>query len=214
MSKSSLYQQGSDFLVVTAEEAAAARKHTGATYIGGFDLAANTRTLNAIQPVHVAQARAMLASGQRAIAQAKDLAKGPPELPGATSRDKVAGKLDWHKNELAKAAASDAVYDPGADLRTWVLQAFIEYNAAEEGRGAATRNAQLLWDEMTTSLAALPYKVAAIPGQAFEAVTGVPPWLVTTGFIAGGVAVAYAVYRILLAAAPGAGRVAAERYLP
>lgn len=187
------------------------------TYIGTYDLNAATQQMNTLKPVHVSVARALLKGGQSAINQANQIAHGGTfsrDLPGQGARDKVYWGLDWHQKELAKRTDPTAIYEPGEDLKKFVLQAFIETNASEEGRTWQNAAWDQMWTEIGQAIADLPAKVAAIPGEVVKKVTGIPLWAWGLGALTLIGLVGFATYKILLAAAPVAAPALINRYLP
>jgi hypothetical protein len=189
--------------------------------LGAFDITAAQRQMNTLKQVTVGIARAMVRSGKQVCDETMKIAKGglfERTLPVVETLKKNASHLDWHAAELAKQSDPTAFYAPGDDLKKWVMQAFVDSNAIEEGR--ATQSA--IWDEMWTEigaeLAKMPSKiakaVAALPGQIVEAVTGVPLWVF---FVAGGfvlVLLGYGVYRLFKGSAPVVVAAATRKYLP
>ncbi len=187
--------------------------------IGMEDITARKRQMNNLKPVTVGIAKILVKYGQQAIAKAIEGAKQPwyrADLPGDTARNTALWKLRWHADTLAKAGADqNATYAPGDDLKDWVMQAFIEQNAVEEGNAAAAQMWTLawsdwssMWSEIAVALAALPKKLlqtlATLPGKAFEAATGVPSWAFYVGAVALTGLVGYGAYKILAGPAGGA----------
>lgn len=103
-----------------------------------LDNAVNERAavMARLQTVSVGTARELLQAGQHAISSAQEGAKQPwyrPNLPGATSRADVAAHLQWHQEELSKETDENSIYLSGDDLKKWLLQAFSEWDAVDEG---------------------------------------------------------------------------------
>ena len=127
--------------------------------VGAFDIASERRKMNDLKIVTVRVAKALLQGGQQAIAGAIEGAKQPwykSDLPGATARDNVKWKLLWHEATLSKLRDPNALYTPGADLKEWVMGAFIEANAVEEGAAYLDTLWKAMWAEIADALAAIP----------------------------------------------------------
>lgn len=125
--------------------------------------------------VNVSMSKGVLKEGMDALQAAFEQADQPiykfGTLPREANRKAVKDKLNWHSIELSKIA-----YDPSRvyyfwdDLKKYVLQAFEEKNATEQGDITQSK----AWDE---------FKKEANPlNQPF----GVPNWV----WIAGAVALA------------------------
>lgn len=191
------------------------------SFIGGYDIQQTQRQMDSLKQVTVAISRALVKNGLRVVSETIALAKGgmlQRSLPAAAALEKVKGHLDWHANELNKLGDPTAMYASGNDLKKWVVQAFIEANAVEEGRGRQEQIWNEMWTEVGQELAKLPAKItqaiAKLPGQAFEAVTGVPMWVF---YIGGGLALCLlgvGVWKLVTLATPAVATVAARRYLP
>ena len=152
--------------------------------IGMIDIQSAQAEMNALKPVTVRVARALLTGGQKAIDGAIAGAKQPwykSDLPGVKRRDEVAGKLRWHAETLAKITGDpNALYRSGDDLKRWTMNAYIEANAVSEGAAYLNMAWSQMWQEITAALAAIPRQVrdamiAAASGTV-EAVTGIPIW--------------------------------------
>lgn len=196
-----------------------------------FDLQAMRRKMDAAKVVSLDMARELLKGGQKAIDAARQLAKDH-DLPGGTARDNVYWKLQWHADQLAKLlspatqralvgadATAPQLYGSADDLKKWVLEAFIEQNAAEEGVGTqAAMTYGQGWDDMwylvDKEAAKLPTAVRAGVGKFVEAATGIPVWLWAIGGAIVVGLVGYGLWRVLMTAAPVATKVVADRYLP
>lgn len=160
--------------------------------IGGYDIAAWRKQMNELKQVSILMAQVLVARGQEAIDGAIKASKQPwykKDLPGETARNTVKGKLQWHADNLAKMAPSawstyqqfqtdpdafkkagaqlQAFYPSGADLEKWVMQAFVEANAAEEGAAYLAAAWSAMWREIGAAIAALPAEAAkAVKGMA------------------------------------------------
>lgn len=156
----------------------------GCEIFGGdaIDIAAKQREMNALNPVTVAAALNLLRGGQDVI----NAARSHSNLPGGTARDNVYWKLQWHENELKKFADKNAVYPSGADLKRWVMQAFIEANAVGEGTATMSRAWDQMWVDMGHNAAEL--------GQS-TLTTAKWTVAVTVGLVG---LVGYAAYKILM----------------
>lgn len=185
--------------------------------VGGVDFAQLLKgPIFQLKVVSLAQAREMLAGGQEAIRQAKEIAKETwtkPALPGETSRDNVFWKLDWHDKKLAemRQGSVNAVYPHGDDLKKWVLAAYSEWNAAEDGRGESERVAGKRLDDLGRRIAELPgvavEAIRQLPGKIVESATGIPLWAWSLLLVGGAGLTGYGVWRILVATAPVAAPV-------
>lgn len=195
----------------------------GGDVLGFVDIQAERARMNALKPVTVSVARALLHGGQVAINGAITDAKQPwykVDLPGDTQRQKVLWKLKWHQDQLAPMAGDpNRLYKPGEDLKTWAMQAFIEGNAVEEGARYLENAWQAMWAEIQVAIAAIPAQVrqaliSAASGTV-EAVTGIPLWgwsLIALGTVAG---LGWIVWKLANSkAGAAAAHVAARRYLP
>lgn len=180
--------------------------------VGGVDFAQLLKgPIFQLKVVSLAQAREMLAGGQEAIRQAKEIAKETwtkPALPGETSRDNVFWKLDWHDKKLAemRQGSVNAVYPHGDDLKKWVLAAYSEWNAAEDGRGESERVAGKRLDDLGRRIAELPgvavEAIRQLPGKVVESATGLPLWAWSLLAVGGVGLLGYGVVKILSAIAP------------
>lgn len=199
-----------------------------AEILGEYDIAAHQRQLNTLKQVTVSIGRALLRGGQQVARQTIKSAQGgwfERELPGLTSLKKTQGHLDWHAAELAKQSDPTAIYAPGQDLKKWVMQAFIDSNAIEEGRAYQEQIWQDMWTEIGEELAKLPARTVAFvaetagtltraAGSGLAAGLGIPPWLFWTGGAVALGAVGLGTYKLVMLAAPAMASVAARRYLP
>lgn len=145
----SAYSAGLDILGASAD-----------VIFGAFDIAEKQRQLNTLKKVPISVAAALLHGGEAAIATARTLGTDK-KLPGQTDRDNVFWKLQWHDGALNKATDPNAIYPSGDDLKKWVMQAFIEANAAEEGSNYADAAWDDMWAEVARRLAALPKETLA-----------------------------------------------------
>lgn len=102
-----------------------------------YDVALLQRTLNGIfgtvvngrlvpKVVTVGAARRLMVLGQKAISEAKRISP----LADDTARDRTWWKLDWHQVQLDSAGMQILPYIHADDLRVWVVQSFVEVNAA------------------------------------------------------------------------------------
>lgn len=147
--------------------------------LGMFDIAVRQREMNGIKIVPVRIGRVLLKSGQEVINRARAVA-GAKGLPGGKARDNVYYHLQWHQNALANASGPDAIYGSGDDLKKWVMQAFIEANAVEEGAAHIDAAWSQMWADIAQAMSELPVTVAKAVGKAggglIEGVTGLPVW--------------------------------------
>lgn len=196
----------------------------GDDMIGTIDIGAKQLQMNNLRTVPLSVARELLKGGQQAIDRAKSLATDF-DLPGGTARDNVFWKLQWHDDNLAKQAGSNStLYPSGDDLKKWVMEAFIEANAAEEGaKQQALAFGQIwtdMWTNVTDALAALPQAVAQVAvatAQTLkEAASGVKSTVIWTeaivigGAVLLGGGILYALYKVLVS---DTGKAVATSYL-
>lgn len=177
-----------------------------------FNIAQAQRNMNDLKPVTVEIARILLRSGWTTIKSAIDLAEGNwrlgthplgQDLPGKTARENVLGHLQWHMNTLASPEYATAkeftIYKPGDDLKKWVMQAYIESNAVEEGREALERAWNEMWEEIRAELRKIPAAVLAAAGSLassiVEGITGVPLWAWILGGVTITAGLGYGYYR-------------------
>jgi nitrate reductase NapE component len=150
--------------------------------------------MDALKQVTVSIAEPLLRGGQTAINNAINGAKQPwykPDLPGDNSRAIVKGKLDWHASTLAPLASTpNAMYASGEDLKQWVLAAFREANAVEEGSAQLQKAWDQMWSDIADAAKALPKEVAKFVGDVssnvVKGLTGLPIWawaLIATGVV-------------------------------
>ncbi len=157
--------------------------------IGSEDIQARQREMNALRNVPVVVANVLLRYGIQAIQKAQSGAKQPWykfDLPGETKRNEVYWKLQWHLAELGKYAMTPNVMYPSADdLKKWVMSAYIEEGAVEEGSADPTwRKAWSDYGDMMAEvgrvIASLPKEIAKAVGRTMNDVvqgaTGVPIW--------------------------------------
>lgn len=190
----------------------------GADVVGAFDIAAKQRQMNTLKQVTVSIARAMVKNAQRVVMDTLRNAEGSVfqrALPGITTLKKTQGHLQWHADMLAAFADPTAMYPHADDLKKWTMQAFIDANAVEEGRGAQEQVWQDMWTEIGEELMKLPSTVAravaAIPGAIVEGVTGIPMWAWTIGGITVLGLLGFAIYKIVRGASPTVLRIAEKR---
>jgi hypothetical protein len=200
------------------------------TSVGGYDLGQAQKQMDALKQVPVGAALILLHRGMSAIDTAMSNAKQPWykfNLPGDTARKNVAGHLQWHADALAKVIGnSNAIYDSGADLKKWVLNAFVEQNASEEGSAAAGQQWSKAWSdwadmwiEVGKFIATLPKEIAKgvgdLAGDVVKGVTGLPLWawaLIGLGVVG---VIGFVAWSIINSKAGAAiAGTAARRYLP
>lgn len=179
--------------------------------VGAFDIGAAQLKMNALKPVTVGAAKALIHGGQQVMAVANQTAKQPfykADLPGQTRRDEVTGHLKWHADALSKISDDKAIYSSGDDAKKWAMFAFIEANAVEEGAAYLSEAWSAMWTEIGENLAKVPQTIlkaaASLPGKAFEVATGWPSWTLYVGSALLLGAVGYGTYQILKGPAGGA----------
>lgn len=141
-----------------------------------FDITERSRAFRELKQVPVSVARIMLANGQKAIdwARTQGVAK---KLPNATPRDNCYWKLQWHVGMLGKNLDPQSMYEHADDLKKWVMQAYVEANAVEEGSTYIEKLWFDMWAEIRAEIAKLPVAVVSQIGHAL----GIPPWALWTG---------------------------------
>lgn len=159
----------------------------------GIDIAAYQRQMNTLKQVPASVAQILLGSGTQAITQANALA-ALRKLPGQAARDNVMWKLRWHQEQLAPRVdlRPETIYAHGDDLKKWVLAAFVEANAAEEGATWVATAWGRMWNEIAAAIARLPVAIATQVNQTAGALFGMPLWMVALGAV-GVAGVAYSV---------------------
>lgn len=161
--------------------------------VGGIDIAAYQRQMNTLKQVPASVAQILVGNATNALAQASGIA-ALKKLPGQTTRDSVMGKLKWHQEQLAPRAdlRPETMYAHGDDLKKWVLAAFVECNAVEEGTSWVDGAWGRMWSEIGAALARLPVAVAAKVNETAGALFGIPLWAMALGAL-GVAGVAYTV---------------------
>lgn len=145
-----------------------------------YDIAAKQRFLNAIKKAPVAMARTLVTSALNVTASTLAMARGSAfqrELPGITSLRKTQEQLQRHAEALSRFSDPAEIYPDLVDLKKWVMQAWIDANAVEEGRTMQER----AWDQMVEEIKT---GLKNFPNAVVEELTGVPLW----GWALGGVA--------------------------
>ena len=193
----------------------------GTSTIGEYNIQAQQRQMNTLKQVTVSVAKVLVRGAQKVANETITLAHGgifDKELPGITSLKNTQGHLQWHADKLAGLSDPMALYDSSDDVKKWAMQAWIDANAVEEGRARQGEIWDDMWTEIGQELAKMPAKivkaVVALPGQAFEGLTGIPSWVFWVG---GGVlvlGVGVGVWKLITLATPAVAHVAAQRYLP
>jgi hypothetical protein len=186
--------------------------------LGFIDMGQAQNRMDDLKVVTIGVAQALLKGGYDAINGAISGAKQPfykPNLPGDTARQTALGKLNWHRDNLAKFVDKTAPYPNANDLKKWVMQSYIEANAVEEGALYISQAWGAMWAEIESEIAKLPQKFRDAAKKAIETVTGVPVWgwaLVGVGAVSivGGI-----VYAVLNSRSGAAlTQHVARRYLP
>lgn len=196
--------------------------------LGTFDIQAQQRTMDELKAVNVEIANILLKTGFTQIAWAIDNAEKSKswldkaltgKLPRESARKNVLEKLQWHQNELLKYKDPSALYPGGWDLKKFVLEAFQESNAVQEGAMQLQIAWGSMWAEINNALAKITASTRAALSNAANYVltagTGIPLWgWVLLGIGTTGV-VGFAAYK--LATGPlgqVAVKTAVNRYLP
>ena len=144
-----------------------------------YDVASLQRTLNGIygsvvdgrlvpKVVTMQTARRLMVLGQKAIAEAKRISP----LGDDTARDRTWWKLDWHRVQLDSAGMQilSTPYPHADDLRVWVVQAFVEVNAAIDA--AAYADSITVWGELGRQLDEIAGTVAGAVGGVLKPALG------------------------------------------
>lgn len=152
----------------------------GVYVVGFFDLGKERHKMDALKPVTVGIARAIVVNAKEVITKAIAAADARG-LPGPTQRKLVKDHLQWHQDKLVAEQDPMAMYAPGNDLKEWALRAFEEANAVEEGAEWVDGAWSRMWDEITRELAKLPAKIREGAKAAIGNVTGIPWWVWATG---------------------------------
>jgi len=189
-------------------------KVTPSDVLGMFDLQQVQRDLHGLT-VTVEIARILAKSGSDVIAQAIAGAQQPwykSDLPGETERKNVQDHLQWHVATLGRITGDPrSLYASADDLKKYVVMAFVDANAVEEGAAYLDAAWTAMWNEIQEKLRAMPKAMLKAAGNTVEWFTGVPLW----AWIAGGVATAglvgYAGWKVLNAPV---GQAVVRRYLP
>ncbi len=177
--------------------------------LGAEDIAARQREMNQLRKVPVVVANVLLKYGMQAIQKAQQGARQPWykfDLPGDAKRNEVYWKLQWHLAELGKyAMVPNEIYPSADDLKKWVMQAFIEENAVEEG--AADPTWKKAWSDYAQMMAEVGRVIATLPkeiakavggtiGDVVQGATGIPIWgwaIIGTGVLG---ALGFFVYKL------------------
>ncbi len=176
--------------------------------VGMFDMGPLARQMSTLRAPTVAIARALLKQGQATINEARTRGAN---LPNQAGRDECFWKLDYYQKDLAKQTDPTAPYSQSDDLKKWVLQAFIEANAVEEGATYAQQNWDNMWTDIGTELLKLPEKARA---AVVSTATWLLPWYIWAFGAAAVGSLLYATYKVILASAPAATSTIVKRYLP
>lgn len=150
-------------------------EHQFAHVLGYIDIAQSQRRMNELKTVTIGVAQALLTGGFEAIDGAIRTAKDK-KLPNLKTLDNARWKLIWHRDNLAKFGDRNAPYKDANDLKKWVMQAFIEANAVEEGALYIDSAWTRMWNEISAEIAKLPQKVREEASKAVQNITGLPVW--------------------------------------
>lgn len=158
------------------------------TIVGAYDIQQSQRQMNTLKAITVSIARALVKHGLQVADETIKQAEGgffTKALPNLQTLKNARAHVQWHADKLAGMPDPTAMYADGEDLKKWVMEAFINANAVEEGRSRQEEIWTEMWTEIGDALAKLPAKivkmVAALPGQILEAVTGIPVWAFYVG---------------------------------
>lgn len=172
--------------------------------LGMIDVGARAKEMNDLKQPTVSIARVLLKYGQQAIdmaivqaskPRAASMYLGQPTtLPGATARQEVKDHLQWHSKELLKYTDPNAFYPNADDLKKYVLAAYGEANAVEEGNAALDVMWGQMWAEIVDAISRLPKDIAD------KVSSSMPSWLKWTligGASAIGLTLSLALYSYL-----------------
>ena len=163
----------------------------GADVVGAYDIAPKQRFLNTLKKLPVAMARTLVTSALNLSATTLEMASRGvsyditksflpsvrSELPGITSLKKTQVQLQRHADALSRFSDPAALYPDLVDLKKWVMQAWIDANAVEEGRAMQER----AWDQMKEEIKT---GLKQFPNALVEELTGVPLWMWAVGGLA------------------------------
>lgn len=163
----------------------------GADCLGAYDIAPKQRFLNAIKKVPVAMARTLVNNALNVTTTTLEMAKRgvsfdisksllpsvQSELPGINSLKKTQEQLQRHAEALSRFSDPAAIYPDLVDLKKWVMQAWIDANAVEEGRAMQER----AWEQMKEEI---KRELKQFPNALVEELTGVPIWMWAVGGLA------------------------------
>ena len=151
-----------------------------------FDMVDVTNKLNAVfgplrdgQPtkvVSVKQARSMTLAAMPAAEAAVKYGIGID-----SKRQLTVDKLQWHLDNM-EGKADDADYASKADLRVWLVQAMVEFNAAQDSIEQTERNSilQAIWEsikELPVTLSKVTEAISSKVSAVVKSVTGpLPVW--------------------------------------
>lgn len=170
------------------------------TVLGMFDIGAARHQMDALKPVTVGAAKALIHGGQQVIAVAQEMSRAS-DLPDTNTLATTAGHLHWHQSKLAGLKDDKAIYDSADDAKKWTMQAFIESNAVEEGAAYLDEAWSQMWTEIGQNLASVPSKIISYTGglvsNAVQSVTGLPMWAWSLAIVGGVGLVGYGAYKIL-----------------
>jgi hypothetical protein len=182
--------------------------------LGMYDISSAQHQMDSLKQPTNRAALALLKGGQTAINGAIKTADAKG-LPGPTERKNVQAHLQWHADLLAKLMNQpNALYPSGDDLKKYVMEAFVDANAVEEGAAYIDAAWDQMWQEIAVAIQALPAEVRHVVTSAannlVEGATGIPLWgwgLIAAGLVVG---VGYLAYKV--ATGPVGGAVA-KHYL-
>jgi len=184
--------------------------------LGEFDIGKSARQFAALKQVPVSVARVLLDGGMKAINDAINFASSHSLHDGGDKRrNDIMWKLRWHADALSKLqeVPPETIYEHGADLKNFVAQSFVQYNAAEQGANEpiaakAWGDYISMWNDVAVAISKLPAKVAkAVSDMASEIVvsaTGLPIWGWFSIGVAGLGILGFFFYKILNTQAAGA----------
>ena len=114
--------------------------------------------LNKVRPVRFRDAMVISKLGRRAIDRAMAIRPTGAFIPKQdTARKNVSGHINWHEKKIGElwvarhvatgTPPADEEYPHGDDLKKWVVNAFVEYNAALDAKTYADEKLSF-WNEV------------------------------------------------------------------
>lgn len=142
--------------------------------LGLYDLGSATKQMDSLKVMPLGVAQIFLQHGLDAIERAIENAK-KFDLPGDTNRSEVQAHLQWHQTVLAGSLAQNigdlsVPYANADDLKKYVLMAYTEENATEEGAKAKGETLSKAWGDYADMWIEAGKFIASLPPKALEKV--------------------------------------------